>query len=817
MTDQADTDSEGSIPVTLDKFQVLEKIASGGIGIVYKAKDTALAGKLVALKVLKPDTKDSSNLVRFQNEARILVRLSHPNIATAYDFGISKNGEPFMAIEFIDGVTLREILSEKERLSVEETLIIALQVCDALKYAHSKGVVHRDIQPGNIMITTADTGKQAVKIIDFGIAKEESSAHLTKHGHWIGSPLYISPEQCSNQEITVRTDMYSLGCVLYHCLTGKPPFCGDTSFDTIRLHLEQRPKPLIEAFPEGNFPPELCKIVERLLEKQPERRYDSMEKVGRRLGRILYGTAEISSIDTTPDTVQPDTTVLEKEPKEGLPKTLLILAVLFIPVVIFLGIALGDWLSRDESAPLSAAKHSASLEQLRSLLAKGETEISLVECKLTDDDLKEFEKYPKVQRLEITGMEITDEGLKYLEGTSIGRLEVKDTNVITLEHLPNKQRLAALYLRGTRVNDESMKKLLKCPKLDILDVADTRVTMKGLELLGSLPLRELYVNDMSKKDMDRLSQLFPFCMINHEQSFTDRIKKETEILLDSKRGPEAFSTCSYWLKIARERHNYPFETFCLTGMAYIDDRMNKHQEADVYWKDAIATGEKHNCNLQMATTYSVCFRRLANLDRMDEAVEISGKLIKNLDKLDFNHRERAALQIDTAIILYECKRAKEGIKILEGTLESLNKRFAKNRSRPTGSSWTPDDRFLHAQAEIALGEAYRYDGDLELARKHLAIGLSDLRELDGKPHYKVVDALLKAANVERLDKNFKRSLEYNDKALELVKQNMRRSALKAALVQRHAILVALGRTTDAKQVESELRQMESDLQRQRGS
>lgn len=817
MTDQADKDSEGNIPDTLDKFQLLEKIASGGIGIVYKARDTALAGKLVALKVLKPNTKDSDNLVRFQNEARILVRLSHPNIATAYDFGISKNGEPFMAIEFIDGVTLREVLSEREQLSVEETLIIALQVCDALSYAHSKGVVHRDIQPGNIMITTGDTSKPTVKIIDFGIAKEENSAHLTKHGHWIGSPLYISPEQCSNQEITVRTDMYSLGCVLYHCLTGKPPLCGDTSLDTIRLHLEQRPQPLIEAFPESNFPPALCTIVERLLEKQPERRYDSMEKVGRRLGRILYGSAEIPQFDTTPDTVQPDTTVPSTEPKAAFPRTLLLLAILFVPAVTFLGISLGDWLYRDESAPLSAAKHSASLEQLRSLLGKGETEISLIECKLTDDDLKAFEKYPQVQRLEITGMEITDDGLKYLEGTNIARLALKDTNVKTLKHLPNKERLGSLYLRGTRVDDESMKNLLKCPNLDSLDVADTQVTIKGLELLGSLPLRELYVNDMSKKDMERLSQLFPYCQINHEQSFTDRIRNETEVLLESKRGSEAFSTCSYWLKIARQRRNYPFEVFCLTGMAYIDDRMNKHQEADVYWKEAVATGEKHNCNLQMATTYSVCFRRLANLDRMDEAVEISGKLIKNLDTLDINQRERAALLIDTAKILYECKRAKEGIKILEGTLESLNKRFADSRSRPPASSWTPDDRFLHAHAEIALGEAYQYDGDLELARKHLAIGLSDLQELGGKPHYKVVDALLKAANVERLDKNFKRSLEYNDRALELVKQNMQRSALKATLVQRHAILVALGRTTDAKQVESELRQIESDLQRHRGS
>lgn len=822
MTDQQNTDSEGNTPDTLDKFQVLEKIASGGVGIVYKAKDTALAGKLVALKVLRTDTKDTDNLVRFQNEARILVRLSHPNIATAYDFGISKNGEPFMAIEFIDGVSLREVLAEKGRLSIEETLKIAVQVCDALGYAHSKGVVHRDIQPGNIILTTGDTGNQTVKIIDFGIAKaEEGSAHLTRRGQWIGSPLYISPEQCSNQEITIRSDMYSLGCVLYHCLVGKPPFRGDTSFDTIKLHVEQPPKPLAEAYPEGDFPPELCAIVERLLEKQPVRRYDSMDKIGRRLGRILDGTPDAPTTDSAPDTVPSESLPQGSEQKSATTKSVLLLAALFIPAVIFLGVTLGDWLSRDNSTPLSSAKHSASVEHLRELLEKGELEVNLTECQLTDDDLKEFEKYPKVHRLEVTGIGITDEGLKYLEGTDIGRLELNDTNVKTLELLPNKNTIGTLFLRGTKVNDDSMKVLQRCPRLDNLDVAGTQVTMKGLQLLTSLPLKELNVTALSKKEMTQLSQMFPFCIINREESFTERIKEETEVLLDKNRGSEAFSICSYWRKIAHERKDYPFEVFCITGMAYIDDRLEKHQEADVYWKEALALGEEKHCDKQMETTYSVCFRRLVALNRMDEAVEVARKRLKNLETLDINHRDRHSQQLDTAIILYENRRPKEAIKIVEATLDSLNKRFEEHRSRAPENPFSPDDHFLHAQAEIILGDSLRVDGQLAPARQHVAAGISELQKMGSQLRSKQPEivAHLKAAGIERLDKNFKRSLELNDTAFALLQKGRVESGIVAAVLdQRRGILLSQGRNSESKQIELQLNQVERELrkrQRQR--
>jgi|AGTN01.2.fsa_nt_gi Serine/threonine protein kinase len=819
MTDQPKTDSENNTPDTLDKFQVLEKIASGGVGIVYKAKDTALAGKLVALKVLKTDTKDTDNLVRFQNEARILVRLSHPNIATAYDFGISKNGEPFMAIEFIDGVSLREVLSEKGRLSVEETLRIAVQVCDALGYAHSKGVVHRDIQPGNIILTTSDTGRQTVKIIDFGIAKaEEDSAHLTRHGQWIGSPLYISPEQCSNQEITIRSDMYSLGCVLYHCLVGTPPFRGDTAFDTIKLHVEHPPQPLNEAYPEGNFAPELCTIIERMLDKQAERRYDSMEKIGRRLGRILYGTSDASPIDNAPDAVQQEVVPQASEQKFASTKSVLLLAALFIPAIIFLGITLGDWLSRDTGTPITTAKHSASVEHLRELLKKGEVEVSLTECQLSDDDLREFEKYPKVHRLEVTGIDITDNGLKYLEGTDIGRLELNDTSVKTLEFLPNKETIGALFLRGTKVNDESMKILQKCPRLDNLDVAGTQVTMKGLQLLTSLPLKELNVTPMSTKEMDQLAQLFPFCIINRNESFTDRIKAETEVLLEKKRGSEAFSVCSYWRKIAHERNDYPFEVFCITGQAYIKDRMNRHEEADSYWKEAITLGEQKPCEKQMATTYSVYLRRLVIRDRMDEAVEIARKLIGKLEQLDINHYDRAALQLDTAMMLCEGKRPKAGIKIIEGTLDSLDKRFEEHRSHAPSTPWSPNDRFLHAQSEVILGEAFRYDGQLAHARQHVATGISELQGLQDKlsNHQFEITSYLSAAQIELLDKKLDKSLELNGTAEALLKKGRVATEVVAEVLgQRHEILLALGRTVEAKQVEFQLTRIKNELKERR--
>src|SRR5215470_11881151 len=208
-------------PQTVGRYEILGEMGRGAMGVVYKAKDPTI-GRIVALKTMRLDTQgiDSGELLRrFQNEARAAGLLNHPNIVTIYDAG-EQNGMFYIAMEFIQGTTLQEVLEERHVLPAEEALQISREVCKALDYAHAHGIIHRDVKPANIMITA----QGAVKIMDFGIAK--TGGNMTSTGHVLGTPNYMSPEQVKGRQLDGRSDVFSYGVVLYEMLTGEKPFVG---------------------------------------------------------------------------------------------------------------------------------------------------------------------------------------------------------------------------------------------------------------------------------------------------------------------------------------------------------------------------------------------------------------------------------------------------------------------------------------------------------------------------------------------------------------------------------------------------------------
>ncbi len=244
-----------------ERYELLEEIGRGNMGIVYKAYDKTL-DEIVALKILPPDLAMKEELLeRFKAEAKAARKLAHKNIIRIYDFGEEK-GYKFISMEFIEGKTLKEILKEKGKLDYKEVVNYVIQIADALDYAHSLGIVHRDIKPANIMISADGTAKVA----DFGIAKIQGGEDLTSFGAIVGTPLYMSPEQAKGMPVDNRSDLYSLGVVIYEMLAGTPPFKGK---DVIHKHLKEIPKP-IEGIPE-----ELNEIVMKLLAKDPAQRFQS--------------------------------------------------------------------------------------------------------------------------------------------------------------------------------------------------------------------------------------------------------------------------------------------------------------------------------------------------------------------------------------------------------------------------------------------------------------------------------------------------------------------------------------------------------------
>ncbi|MFN2108516.1 MAG: serine/threonine-protein kinase, partial [Anaerolineae bacterium] len=256
----------------IGKYEILEELGRGGFATVYKARDTDL-GRTVALKVLHAHWAGEQDFaVRFHNEARAAANLRHPNIVTVYEAGEAA-GQLFIAMEYLPGRTLRDLLEVEGALSLEQALPILEQVADALDYAHAQGIVHRDVKPANIMVETTARGPRAV-LTDFGLVKAlESSAALTSQGTLLGSPEYMAPEQADPDrvaEIGPATDRYALGIVAYQMLAGRVPFLGNTP-GTLNAHLNLEP-PNPRRFV-ADLPPDVTTALLTMLAKAPADRF----------------------------------------------------------------------------------------------------------------------------------------------------------------------------------------------------------------------------------------------------------------------------------------------------------------------------------------------------------------------------------------------------------------------------------------------------------------------------------------------------------------------------------------------------------------
>ncbi|MBU6450140.1 MAG: serine/threonine protein kinase [Cyanobacteria bacterium REEB67] len=255
-----------------DKYVVEAVIGWGGMSVVYRARHL-LVDRVVAIKTVKFRADERPDIwQRFQREIITLSRLSHPNVVTVYDCLLGDRAQPYVVMDYIEGLSLDQLLGEKGRLSVEQVRLIACQVAAGVEHAHRHDVIHRDIKPANIMII----GNQ-VKVVDFGLAKlGADDQKLTQTGQLWGSPPYISPEQIKGGAVDHRSDIYSLAVVVYEMLTGRDPFYCDVVYEMLHKHLHSEPPPFGETCPELGPQPALELVLQKAMAKNPDERYQSM-------------------------------------------------------------------------------------------------------------------------------------------------------------------------------------------------------------------------------------------------------------------------------------------------------------------------------------------------------------------------------------------------------------------------------------------------------------------------------------------------------------------------------------------------------------
>jgi serine/threonine protein kinase len=298
------------IGTTVATYRIVEKVGQGGMGTVYRAVDLMLERE-VAVKILNRELSGEPRIVeRFRSEAVTLARLNHPNIAMLYSLFV-EHGDLFMVMEFLRGEPLETRIKRAGALSLTDGVAVVCQALEGVHHAHEAGIIHRDLKPSNLMIMNSGV----VKVMDFGIARALGAARLTREGRLVGTIEYMSPEQIKGCEADRRSDLYSMGVVLYECLTGQLPFSATSEFELMRAHVELPPIPPRSLNPE--LPSELEAILMRSLAKDPAQRFSSAADFHQALLPILEGSARLAGRPTTGDLARQILAASQAVPRSG--------------------------------------------------------------------------------------------------------------------------------------------------------------------------------------------------------------------------------------------------------------------------------------------------------------------------------------------------------------------------------------------------------------------------------------------------------------------------------------------------------------------
>lgn len=509
-----------------DRYSVINELGRGGMGTVYKCLDVKLNTE-VAVKVVS-FTFSPSEVARFHKEAKALARLNHPNILTVRDFGYSNDGTVFLVTDIVRGEGIDSVIESGGAIPLEGALPMFLQICDGLAHAHRNNILHRDLKPSNIMI--AATGKEddphIVKLMDFGLAKLQlDDQRLTKTGAMVGSPAYMSPEQADAKSTDERSDIYSLGCLMYEVLTGEQPFTAG-NIPAIMLAQINKPAPkLVDKLPDMIFPLELEAIVAKCLAKKKEDRFQSVIELRNAIAAVdeqlrasnaIYqsGAIGLSGVyNRTGGFLRADNAQVNAAKFKRLPTKVLV-GIVAVAVFVLAGFfffttqTIGVFkkpermlATTDETVDnnktfsvehgrgyVKTFKPPVKKLRVKDTPATGETDDwTRVDPRNADKSLFDLLGLKQIDYLDLSDTDITDQGVLSLANEPIQGLKLERTKITdkALAQLNSMKKLEELSLAGCKnITADGLKGIVGLGTFEFIDISDTNLSDKAFFYLG---------------------------------------------------------------------------------------------------------------------------------------------------------------------------------------------------------------------------------------------------------------------------------------------------------------------------------------------
>ena len=690
----------------LDQYVIERTIGEGGSGTVVQARQKS-ADRPVAIKILSHLLlADENSRQRFGREAKTLCTLDHPNIVKVYSSGISDDGRPFFVMEYLDGKTLSAVLKDG-RLSLRRFESIMTQVCAALEYAHKNGIVHRDIKPANIMLIQEADNVEFVKLLDFGIARKQDSddkpgGRITQTGALIGSPAYMSPEQCKGQIPDARSDIYSLGCVMYECLIGRPPFQSQNVAETLMQHLNEAPTPMTVAASGLVLPPALMELIHSCLAKSPAQRPASAAELSKQLQQacqekaIAYGS------------------ISAKQKKQKL-----YIAAAAILIIILAACGLNSFLQKDRESKAAASTVSSFITVDR-LISKADEEYHSNDFyNSITHYLQAIKMCEDIEKVRGRSMKSASKLFDSYRHVNHARLKYKGYDQNDVEDW--KQILATGIITFGSLSNEVAEAQYEVAKRITLDPKSTTAQIQAAEDLLNKSISYYYkrINSISEEPMVRIRAE------KHILADEGRLSADLAMLARvydrQDRNQEALKQLEQALKIDRnilfvpeKEHSLPsLQTMASACRIYHKTDKQKEQKAleDIL---KVMKNDPRVDNKDMVCVMSDLTNDYIEIADLKTAEQINNVMFELANKRKNAPTVKARAQYYKARILLQQGKKTEALKVANEARDTLNSCHAENHPIPSWLLLSSIYRELGAQkpAEECMETVARIEGSL---------------------------------------------------------------------------------------------------------